>query len=103
MDQRRPSPSRALCAIIGTVAVQARLGAREILGDTVQSAGEFDALAKSLRGLEPMVNQLPAMVSESTQAAKESRLLVEDIKPLVPSSEDMTRLQRTLDTTNTLL
>ena len=83
--------------------LQARLGAREILGDTAQTAGEFDALAKSLRGLEPMIGQLPALVSESTEAAKESRLLVEEIKPLVPSSEDMNRLQRTLDTTNGLL
>jgi hypothetical protein len=83
--------------------LQARLGAREILGDTAQTAGEFDALAKSLRGLEPMVDQLPALVTTSTEAARQSRQLVEEIKPLVPSAEDMTRLERTLDTTNALL
>jgi hypothetical protein len=83
--------------------LQARLGAREVLGDTVQTIGEFDALAKSLRDLQPLVDQLPALLAATTEASRESRLLVEEVQPLVPSAEAMGRLQQALDTTNTLL
>ena len=83
--------------------MQARLGAREVLGDTAQTVGQFDALAKSLHDLEPMVGQLPALIAASTEAARESRLLVKEVQPLVPTTEDMARLQHTLDATNTLL
>jgi hypothetical protein len=85
------------------IRLQARLGAREILGDTARSLGEFDSLAKSVHGLEPMVRQLPGLVAATTQMVGQSRLLVKEVEPLVPSAEGMARIQRALDTSNTLV
>jgi hypothetical protein len=85
------------------IRLQARLGAREMLGDTVETVGEFDGLARSLQGLEPMVRQLPALVSSTDKLVGESRLLVKEVEPLVPTAEGMARIQRALDTSNALV
>jgi hypothetical protein len=83
--------------------LQARLGAREILGDAERSVGELDALATSLQGLGPIMRELPALVASSTEEVRESRQLVEELRPLLPTAEDMSRLQRALDTSNKLV
>lgn len=83
--------------------VQGRLGAREVLGDTAQTVGEFDTLAKSLQGLGPMVRELPRLIAATTEVVHEGRELVKEAQPLVPSAEDMARLQRAIDTSNRLV
>ena len=83
--------------------VQGRLGAREVLGDTARTVGEFDTLAKSLQGLGPALRELPRLVAATTEAVRESRQLVKETQPLVPSAEDMARLQRAIDTSNKLV
>jgi hypothetical protein len=82
---------------------QVRLATRDVISDATGLVESTQGLSKSVAELAPMVRQLPALVAASTEAARETRLLVEDVRPLIPSPRQVDRLQHTLDTTNDLV
>lgn len=76
--------------------MQARVGSREILGDALSRFGSPAQLAAEVRGLEPMIRELPTVAEQSHEAAHEARLLARDIKPLIPSAEGAEKINETL-------
>jgi hypothetical protein len=83
--------------------MQARVATREMTSDALAAVSSADALTKSVKELGPMVATLPPLVAASTTAARESRLLVKDVQPLVPTPEQVDRLEHTLRTANGLV
>jgi hypothetical protein len=82
---------------------QVRLGGREVVADTINVMGSTESLAQSIKNLQPMVAELPAVEGGGTRAARESRLLLEDLKPLIPTPEQIARLEHTLESANGLI
>jgi hypothetical protein len=83
--------------------MQARVATREVTTDAIAAVSSADTLTKSVKELGPMVAELPPLVTASTTAARESRLLVKDVQPLVPTPEQVDRLEHVLRTTNGLV
>lgn len=84
------------------IRLQARLGSREIVSDTLAKVGSPAELMSQLQGFEPMVQQLPTLVQQSGQTAHEARLLVSDVQPLIPSTEGAEKIIETIARTNEL-
>jgi hypothetical protein len=84
------------------VRLQARLGSREIISDALAKVGSPAELMTQVQGFEPMVEQLPVLAERSGQAAHEARLLVNDVQPLIPSSEGAEKINATIAKTNEL-
>jgi hypothetical protein len=82
--------------------LQARLGSREIIADVLSRVGSPEELMAQLRGLEPMVQQLPLLAERSGDAAHEARLLVQGVQPLIPSREAAEKINETITKTNDL-
>jgi hypothetical protein len=82
--------------------LQARLGSREIVSDTLEKVGSPAELMAQAQGFEPMVEQLPVLVERSGQAAHEARLLVKDVQPLIPSPAAAEKITETITKTNEL-
>jgi hypothetical protein len=82
---------------------QVRLGGREVVADTINVLGSTEPLAQTIKNLQPMVAELPAVEGGGTRAAHESRLLLEDLKPLIPTPEQVARLQHTIESANGLI
>ena len=83
--------------------LQVRLGSREIVGDTLAKVGSSGALAASLGTIDPLLEQLPPLVAAGRDAARETRMLAADVAPLIPTREEMDRLQHTIGTLNELV
>ena len=81
---------------------QARVGSREIVSDALSRVGSPSELMTQVQGLEPMVQQLPVLAERSGQAAHEARLLVGDVRPLLPSPEGLEKINETIAKTNEL-
>lgn len=79
-----------------------RLASRQILGDAMATLASTESLVTSLEGLGPLVAPLPALAETGAEAAHEARLLVGEVKPLVPSPEAAEDIQHALDTANEL-
>lgn len=82
--------------------LQARLGSREILSDTLGRVGTPAELMSQMQGFEPMVQQLPALAENSGRAAHEARLLVQNVQPLIPSAAAAEKITDTINRTNAL-
>jgi hypothetical protein len=82
---------------------QVRLGGREVASDTTNLLGGSQALTDAVKDLQPIVAQLPAIEGGGVEAARESRLLLKDLKPLIPTPQQGDRLEHTLETLNGLV
>jgi hypothetical protein len=82
--------------------LQARLGSREIVSDTLASVGSPAELLGEVRSLEPLMGKLLPIVDQSANAAREARLLAQDVKPLIPSPKGAEKLDQTIDKANDL-
>jgi hypothetical protein len=82
---------------------QARLGGREVVGDSLALVGSTQALIESVKDLQPIVTELLALEARGTEAAHEIRLLLNDLKILVPSAEQVVRFEHVLDAANGLI
>jgi hypothetical protein len=82
--------------------LQARLGSREIVSDTLASVGSPAELLAEVRSLEPLADKLLPVVEHSTHAAREARLLVRDLEPVIPSPKGVEKLDQTIDKANDL-
>jgi hypothetical protein len=82
--------------------LQARLGTREIVSDTLASVGSPAELLSEVRNLEPLTDKLLPIVDHSVHAAREARLLARDVEPLLPSPKAVETLDRTMDKANDL-
>jgi hypothetical protein len=82
--------------------LQARLGSREIVSDALASFGSPAELLGEVRSLEPLIDKLLPIVDHSGQAARDARLLVRDVQPLLSSAGDIEKLERTMDKANEL-
>jgi hypothetical protein len=84
------------------VRLQARLGSREIVSDTLATVGSPAQLFAQVQSLEPLTDKLLPIVDHSTHAAREARLLVRDVEPLIPSPKGVEKLDQTIDKANDL-
>jgi hypothetical protein len=82
---------------------QIRLGRREIVGDTLQLLGSPDALLDSVKSLQPIIAELLVLQVRWAEAAHESRLLLQELKSLMPTLEQVARLKSTLECANRLM
>jgi hypothetical protein len=73
------------------------------MGDTTELLGSTKALTESMKNLQPIVGELPTVETKDAEVAHESRLLVKEVQPFVPSPEQVARLDRTLETANGLM
>jgi hypothetical protein len=76
---------------------QARLGAREVIGDTMDLLGSTDALVESVKNLQPILAELRALETGGIEALRESRLLLEELKSFIPTPEHVARLEHTVE------
>lgn len=81
---------------------QLRVGGREILRDGISIITSEDSFAASAKELRPALEQLSSLVSEGNEATREARLLIADLRPIIPTQEAANRIQRALDTANEL-
>lgn len=84
-----------------TLRLQARLGAQEILSDSLESLGQADQLIERASGLQPLVIEAAALVEKSRRAASEARDLVDALDPLLPILTEG-KLERVLSSANQL-
>jgi hypothetical protein len=82
---------------------QARLGGREVIGDTMELLGSTDALVESVRSLQPILAELRALETSGIEALRESRLLLQELKSLIPTPDHVARLEHMLETANGLM
>jgi hypothetical protein len=79
---------------------QARLGARELVNDAFARMGSPSSeMLAQFHDLQPAVKDL---VVQSGNAAHEARLLARDIKPLVPSAQELRKIDDTIGRANDL-
>jgi hypothetical protein len=80
-----------------------RLGAREMVREGLATVGSSsEPLLTNTKELAPIIAQLTKLATEGNQAAREARLLIGELRPLVPTREAADRIQRALDSANTL-
>jgi hypothetical protein len=82
---------------------QVRLGSREIVSDSMALLGSTESLVENTRKLEPVMGELRAAIASGVEAAREGRMLVKEVEPLVPTPVELARVERVLDTTNDLV
>jgi hypothetical protein len=78
---------------------QVRLGGREVALDAAELLNATEAVTTSLKQLQPLVDALPAVEAGGIEVARENRLLAKDIQALIPTQEQIARLERAIDTT----
>jgi hypothetical protein len=83
--------------------LQVRVAGRDEMRDAKVLVTSTESLAKSVGELAPMVKQLPALVTATTDAARATDRLVKDVQPLVPTPEQVHRVEHTLETANDLV
>jgi hypothetical protein len=82
---------------------QVRLGSREVVGDAAGLLDSTQTLTESVKNLQPIAAELPAIEGGGTEVVREARLLLEDIKTLLPTPQQVDRLDHTLETANGLM
>lgn len=63
--------------------MQARLGAQEIMADSLASLGQAEVLIDKASELRPLVRDATALADSSGTAAKEARKLVDTLRPML--------------------
>jgi hypothetical protein len=66
--------------------LQARVGTRELIGDTAKDFSAVPGALDRLAELRPIVQDVSAMAKQSTAAAEETRRLIESLRPLLKES-----------------
>jgi hypothetical protein len=82
---------------------QARLGGREIASDTMELVGGAQALTEIVKNLQPILAELPALAAQGTEAAREARRLVADLRTIIPTPEQVARLEHMLEAVSGLI
>jgi hypothetical protein len=80
-----------------------RLGGREVVGDTMELLGSTEALIENVKTLRPLVADLLALEARGRETLHESRLLLEDLRTLIPKPEQVARLEHAVDAANGLM
>lgn len=82
--------------------IHARIVSRDIVSDAVAKLGSPAQLMAQMQAFEPMARELPALAERAGEAAHEGRLLVQDVRPLVPSAETVERIDGMITKANDL-
>jgi hypothetical protein len=81
---------------------QVRLGAREVVGDSMGLVTSAAGLTEGVKNLEPVAARLPGVVTAAAEAVRQTRKLVEEAAN-VPTAGQVSRLDHTVEATNKLV